>query len=256
MAKVHPLAESFFFPAGPTGVLLVHGLTASPSEMRLLGEKLAAEGYTVLAPLLAGHGTTPEALARTRWPDWYRSVEEGTGQIRARCRVLVGVGLSTGALLCLHAAASGLFHGVAALSTPLRLTHWLAPFVPVIKWFRPFWAKNKTPDQLAMEVAAGRFAYDRQPSAAVASMLALGRVVRRELPNIRVPALVIQSEGDLGIDSHCAQDLIRGLGSAEKRLVELKASGHLVTIDRERDIVFQAVLDLVRLVEKTRRNGR
>ena len=34
------------------GILLVHGFTGSPSEMRLLGEYLNQKQYTVYAPLL------------------------------------------------------------------------------------------------------------------------------------------------------------------------------------------------------------
>ena len=43
-------------------VLLLHGFTGSPWEVRPLGESLAARGFHVLAPQLPGHGTTPEAM--------------------------------------------------------------------------------------------------------------------------------------------------------------------------------------------------
>ena len=52
---------------GDVGCLVLHGFTATPSEVRWLAEHLAGQGHTVYAPRLAGHGTTPEALARTRW---------------------------------------------------------------------------------------------------------------------------------------------------------------------------------------------
>ena len=41
-ALPHPIlpgAESFFLPGGPTGVLLLHGFTSSPAEVRPLGEE-------------------------------------------------------------------------------------------------------------------------------------------------------------------------------------------------------------------------
>ena len=40
-------AEPFYFAGGSTGVLLLHGLTGSPAEMRLLGEALSKEGFTI-----------------------------------------------------------------------------------------------------------------------------------------------------------------------------------------------------------------
>src|SRR5262249_50914792 len=61
------------------GCLLVHGFTATPAEMRPLGEALAARGFPVRGVRLAGHGTSVEDLARTGWRDWYASVEHDLG---------------------------------------------------------------------------------------------------------------------------------------------------------------------------------
>ncbi len=88
-----------------TGVLLIHGYTGSPTEMRWIGDYLHARGLTVSGPLLPGHGTTPEAMNRCRWTDWTGHVEAALADLRARCtRVFVG-GLSMGSLLTLHLAA-------------------------------------------------------------------------------------------------------------------------------------------------------
>ena len=53
MAKLG--AKPFFFKGGSEGVLLIHGYTGAPGEMRLLGEFLHSRGYTVLGVLLPGH---------------------------------------------------------------------------------------------------------------------------------------------------------------------------------------------------------
>jgi carboxylesterase len=73
LLKILPGAEPFLLPGSKKGALLIHGFTGSPSEMRLLGEHLHRENYTVLAPRLAGHGTTPEDMACTSWRHWYGS---------------------------------------------------------------------------------------------------------------------------------------------------------------------------------------
>jgi carboxylesterase len=48
-------------------VLVLHGLTGSPWEVRPLGEALAARGFHVEAPLLPGHAGAPEALGFVTW---------------------------------------------------------------------------------------------------------------------------------------------------------------------------------------------
>lgn len=64
----HPWLDpnSFFFDGGPLGVLLIHGFTGAPPEMRPMGEYLAAKGYTVSGPRLAGHAITWQQMNRTQ----------------------------------------------------------------------------------------------------------------------------------------------------------------------------------------------
>ncbi|HYU16699.1 MAG TPA: alpha/beta fold hydrolase, partial [Candidatus Acidoferrum sp.] len=109
------------------GVLLVHGLTGTPFEVRFLGEELHRRGMTVLGLCLPGHTTTPADLDRTSWADWYAHVERGLDRLAARCRRVAAVGQSLGALLCLHLAArrGAELAAVATLGAPLRLD--LAP---------------------------------------------------------------------------------------------------------------------------------
>jgi esterase/lipase len=57
-------------PGGARGVLCLHGFTGTPFEVRPLAEALAGRGFTVIAPVLAGHCGTVADLACTRWPDW------------------------------------------------------------------------------------------------------------------------------------------------------------------------------------------
>ena len=52
--------EGYFWPGtSGTGVLLIHGFTGTPAELRELGEILHKRGHTVQGLLLSGHGTMP-----------------------------------------------------------------------------------------------------------------------------------------------------------------------------------------------------
>src|SRR5262250_3643679 len=107
--------------------------------MRPLGEALAAHGFSVRGVRLAGHGTSIDDLARTGWRDWFASVEHDLGLLRAQTRRVAVAGMSLGALLALHLAATRPAD-VAALilcGTPLRLgdarVRWL-PALARIPW--------------------------------------------------------------------------------------------------------------------------
>jgi len=71
-----------------------------------MGQFLAAAGYDVMGPLLAGHGLTPEAMAATRWPDWVRSAENALAELWRDCADVFVGGQSLGATLALHLAAT------------------------------------------------------------------------------------------------------------------------------------------------------
>ena len=69
--------RSQLFAGGRVGVLLVHGLGGTPTELRFIAQGLARAGRTVLCCQLAGHCGTPEELRRSTWQEWYASVDAG-----------------------------------------------------------------------------------------------------------------------------------------------------------------------------------
>src|SRR5438132_13216841 len=77
--------QPFRIRGGVRGCLLIHGFAGTPPEMRGLGELLAAGGYDVMGPLLAGHRLTPQATAATRWPDRVRPAEGALAALRRDC---------------------------------------------------------------------------------------------------------------------------------------------------------------------------
>jgi esterase/lipase len=93
------------------GVLLLHGLSDSPYSLRVLGERLHAEGYTVVWLRIPGHGTSPNALANVSWKDWTAAVKVAVCGLRDLLpdgTPLVLGGYSNGGALSVHYALSSL----------------------------------------------------------------------------------------------------------------------------------------------------
>ena len=111
-------AEPFFLPGGRHGVLLIHGFTGLPAELRLMGEYLHAHGFTVLAIRLAGHGTTAEDLSRTEHEDWMDSVRDGYAILRGACDDIAVVGHSMGAIFALLLSIEAEVTCVVSLGAP------------------------------------------------------------------------------------------------------------------------------------------
>lgn len=235
----------FFFEGGSTGCLLVHGFSGSPPEMRPMGESLAAQGLTVLGVRLAGHGTSPEDMARTTWHNWVASAEEGLSKLQGRCSRVFAAGLSMGGLIVLHLAAHHPLAGVVTMSTPAyiadRRFRFLPLILPFVRWITPGMESDLTDP----EAENRYFAYKRLPTRCVVSFGHLLRLVRRELPRIRIPVLVMQGRCDRTIPADSARIIFDGLGTADKELVWFENSGHCMTVDSEREAVWGRVYEFI-----------
>ena len=232
---------SFAMEGGPAGCLLIHGFTGSPLEMLLLGEYLHAQGLTVSAPLLPGHGTVPRDLNRVRWQDWVVTAEGAFLELRARCRVVFVAGLSMGALLTLHLAAKYPdLGGIALYSPALRLAQKGLFLLPLGRYLIRQWPAGRPEDtDLTDPEAPGRlWHYNTFPTTGANELLKLRRVVRGEIKRVRVPAIIFYATLDTMIAPNSARLTFDKLGSQDKELVTLHNSGHCLTVDTEREAVF------------------
>ncbi len=231
--QVNP--EPYFLSGGPVGVLLIHGFTGTPREMRRLGNYLHARGLTVSAPLLPGHGQTLAVMNRYGWREWVAGAEAAYTELQARCEQVVAGGISMGALLTIwlgahHPELAGICLYAPALwsrrrkilLTPL-LRHFVQSMAPQTEV-----ALDK---RLSPENWGGGFA--RDPIPAAAELLQLQRRARRLLSQVTVPSLVVYSRSDRTIQARCGPETIRRLQSSDIEALVLERSGHLLTAGSE-----------------------
>jgi len=190
------------------GVLLIHGFTASPWEMRLFAEHLAESGIASLAVRLSGHGTTPEDLAQKTWEDWLNDVEAGYRILKEDIPSLAVAGMSTGCLLALCLASREAIAGLVLFSPYLRVQHKLAPYAGWLRWLRPY-------HSVAEEDTDTHY-YSRRPVAGVHQINRLVKYVKKISGNIICPTLAFNGEGDQTVDIDSGEELIKCLGSKKK----------------------------------------
>jgi carboxylesterase len=249
MPDLMPGAEPFFFQGGRVGVLLVHGFTGSPQEMRTLGEALAAEGHTVLAVRLPHHATLPGDMARAHWRDWYAAALDGYFVLRGLCQSVFVMGLSMGGAIVLKMSAHYAVAGVVALSTPgllfARKMDWRINFADVIAYVRPY-IQKRAAQPTDPEMHAKRVAYSVYPVRAVPQFRQMLREADAVLPQVKVPVLLAHSRSDRLIPAENMPHIFARLGSAEKDMLWLERSDHVITEEIEREQVFARVNAFVR----------
>jgi carboxylesterase len=239
---MHGDPSSFEFLGDARGVLLLHGLTGSPYDMRYLGDRLHARGFTVVGPTMAGHGGTADDLAATGWRDWVRVAGEHLTQLRARCAQVAIVGQSMGGLCALHLVANGARVGaIATLGSPL----WLGGLAARAKrWIEPGgWLHGKV---AALPKIGGSDLGDPHerrhapslpvmPARAILEVSELMQVVDGELDRVRAPLLVLHGGRDRTAPVGSAARLAERARAERARL--LPDSRHVISLDVERDVV-------------------
>jgi len=236
----------FFLEAGPIGVLLIHGFTGSPPEMRLVGDYLHQRGFTVSGPLLPGHGTTVEDMNRCQWTDWTSHVEEALADLQARCETVFVGGLSMGSLLTLYLAAHHPeLHGAILYSPAVVVADRLIYLAPILKHLISTKPKSDESDMTDPEADLRLWSYEENPTFAAHELLKLIRRVRRLLPQMTRPLLIIHSTLDQAIHPNSARYTYDRVGSADKELLTLYNSGHCITVDSEWEAVAEKTYEFI-----------
>lgn len=242
--------RSFFWEAGPVGVFLSHGYTATTAEVRLFAKRLHEKGFSVGGPLLAGHGSRPEDLNRVRWQDWVESGELVYRQMKLRCEHVILGGESMGGLVALYLASRHPeVRGVMVYAPAIKLNISTADRIKLYlgSLFMPF-AKRESMD--ASDKWQGY--HPELPTKGIVQLLRFQDAVKKILPQIKQPIIIFQGRKDKTVDPVAGEMILQGVGSAIKEHHWLEESTHPILIDSELD----AVTDLsVSFIEKILKAG-
>lgn len=245
IVKIIEGAEAFELGEGPVGALLVHGFTGSPHSMRGIGEYLAERGVAVKAPLLPGHGTRWEDLNAVTVEDWVATVEEGFHEMAAEHDEVFIVALSFGAALSLDLAAR-YPDGVAGIVTLAGFVQTKDPrrfLAPVIK--RLVRSLPGVGDDIAAP-DIHEIAYDRLPTAGAHQMLKMLKRARLGLRAVTAPILIMHGRNDKTVLPFNAYVIHDGVGSTDKEIVYMEKSAHVITLDYDKDEVYERTYDFIK----------
>jgi carboxylesterase len=245
-------------------VILVHGLTGTPNEMRHLAFSLNKEGYGVICPRMANHGRPLQVLKRTTWEEFYepiralfiRTLESGD-------KVYVA-GLSMSALFVLLLAEEfgDRLAGGICLAPTLFFDGWnvpwynrllpLASYTPLkyqmyFKESSPYGIKNQrirgmvhrhySRARLDDTEGISKFGYAFFPVSLFHQLQRLARTIIPRLGRVRAPMLLIHPQEDDTASVRNSQIIHERIASRNKKLVILTDSYHVITADQEREKV-------------------
>lgn len=259
----------FKIKGGNVGILLLHRLCGTPVEMRFVANGLAKEGYTVHCPQLAGHCGSADAITQSTWSDWYRSADAALDELRKECDVVIAGGLSTGAVLAVMLAAKNpdKVQATTLLAPTLWLNGWMIPwYARLFRLVRhksvanlfsfphhnPHGIKDGRIREFIQRARATRGTAEAghpvTPGGAVFEHGRLVNAVRKLVPYVRQPSLIVHPLEDDYAGLSNATYLSKALGGSVD-LVVLDDCYHIITVDRQRHLVVDAINRFARQLE-------
>ena len=214
------------------GVVLVHGFSASPAEVRPFAEKLQTLGYPVIGVRLKGHGTSPWDLRERSWQDWLEPVQEGYKILSAFAPRLCLVGFSTGGGLSLLLAADqpDNLAGVVAISAPMKFRDRGIIFVPLVhtanklvRWVSSF--EGIMPFR-ATQPEHPHINYRNKPVRGLYELRSMLDELDERLADVRCPVTLLQGADDPTVDAESAELIHKKLGALQKEVVMVPATRH------------------------------
>lgn len=243
------LAPASDAPQQGVGILLIHGFTGSPANMRDMGNFLASRGYMVHGMRIAGHGTHPDDLNRTTVGEWFASAEDGLQQIRKHCDTAAVIGFSFGGNLALHLATtfSKNIQSVVVIGMPLYINKpWRVRIKTIASHVVQVPHVPKSSAHAALPLVEPSGAYNVWPTRAMRELLNfLRRDAHTPLSKIQQPLLIIQSVTDSVVNPKSAHAIYHAAPSTQKEIFWLTHSLHYPINGSQREEVHGRIHEFI-----------
>ncbi|MBU0707157.1 alpha/beta fold hydrolase [Patescibacteria group bacterium] len=232
-----------------TGVLLLHGFSGSPYDLKDLAEYFSDAGLSVLGYRLPGHATNVEELNRMKSQDWLNGVIKAYNYFAGLVKNIYVVGFSFGGNLALHAIALGKIYprGIATVSTPIffpkeYMHRWIIPIIsPFKKSVNKYWVKPEERDYYKQ-----RGKYITIPLNASREMYKFVRKNRSSIGQVKCPIVIIQSTQDKVVKPTSAQFIYDKVGSSDKELIWTDDIKHNLSLSIKRNDIYKKIMNFIK----------
>lgn len=230
------------------GILLVHGWTSTPYELRRIGRYLNENGYTVSGIQLTGHGTVPKDLEGVSWKQWAGDVENGYEKLKETCEKVYIGGTSIGANLATNFAKQQPdIAGLILMATPysLKFENILPLLARLLQKFGEYHGKHYPPTFGASTTITRSIAYQSYPISSSLETFELVRETRKNLEKISQPCLIMQSTHDHIVDKKSMDNIYSKISSKTKKKIYIKKAYHTFISDIKNEHVFEDILNFL-----------
>jgi len=220
----------YFKGSNNLGILLCHGFTGSPDEMKELGRYLNKLGYTVSCPEYSGHGIDEANFLETDVHDWYKELNSAYDELEREVDGIYVMGLSMGGSFTVKIAEEREILGLVTMNAPIIA-------LPL---------KEEFDNNINTKYDAEKF--QKQLTKFSRFVAEIGQIVNLE--KVKAPLLVVQGAKDKDRYKISSSMLMEYTSSLYKSRLDFKESGHVIVIEEERYDLFEVIKDWLCEIEK------
>ncbi|MCD8849011.1 alpha/beta hydrolase [Staphylococcus arlettae] len=232
------LPEPFLFEESNRAVLLLHGFTGNSADVRQMGRFLQKQGYTCYAPQYEGHAAPPEEILKSSPHVWYKDALDAYDYLVDKGYDEIAVaGISLGGCYALKISLNRDVKGIVTMCSPMYIKTEGSMFEGVLDYARTF-KKYEGKDASTIEVEMSAF----KPTETLKELQGQIQDVRDHVDEVMDPIFVAQGELDQMINTDSANIIYNESESDDKTIKWYANSGHVITIDKEKEQLFEDVL--------------
>lgn len=248
-SEKHLSNKSFYFKgANRKAILLLHGWSATPYEVRRLGKYLNEAGYTVYGPMLSGHGTTPTDLENVKYEDWIKNTNNFINKLKdGYDKIYIG-GTSMGATLALHVAKERRdIDGLVLMATPYEVRYEKigTATLKFLRIFKKYRKKFYPPTFGSRSTITRLISYQEYPIDSVLELAKLIKKTREDLSKITQPCFIMQSSTDHIVTRSSMNNIYKEISSKKKKKRYIRKAYHTFISDIKNEHIFKDILNFI-----------
>ena len=199
-----------------------------------------ARGWRCKAVLLPGHGTRIQDMQHSGSGDWVNAVERGYDALAKDCDHVFLAGLSLGAVLCVHVSLQRIrdpkLRGLLLLAPAFGVTRTRAVGIRLLRPIHNLVGKGRRASDYFLDNRL--YTYLQLPLSLAAKVMDLGGKAARSMGKLR-DFPVMMFAGDRESTVSLSTIIAVAHENPWIRLVRLARSRHILTVEPDREILFE-----------------
>lgn len=248
--KIYPVVPgygTFTIERGRACCVMIHGGLTSPHYYREFAEYLAGRGFSIVAPVLAGHGRNYKALPGTTWQEILDSALEGLLSAASEgYSPIFLIGHSLGGCLSLALAIEHpeLVDGLTTISSPANHPSWMIAATRLGAGL----VLKRSFEGAGGDYEENRALYDRYTRIPVSffhTIMSGFSAYSDRLNEVHAPILVVHGRKDDWVPLSNAKKIYHSTNSRPKYLWIIREEGHGPLWYENRHAVFERIANTI-----------